>query len=274
MTTTQETINSYTHFDALLQGRNYDSRKLENNTYVTRYADNSIAIRLHSTDVVTYYPDGRVLLNTAGWNTPTTFDRIREYGPGEPYSVNMGMTKRIPYILINGTWYHFPADNQVWLQQSALDGTITLLMELNDPEQEERMKAYHKHLEKLIKAYVDGLTHDRVLEVLEDMGGDCVYCSMQKQDGESLGDAHNVTHLWEHIQPEEMYYMGSLIINAYKHRGYRDVNLILSLNIRDTRTDKYSGIVHVHENVTKYFRDSLYNNAACMAMFANETGEN
>jgi hypothetical protein len=40
------------------------SRKLQNNTYVQRRSDDTIAVRLHATDVVTYYADGRTVLGS------------------------------------------------------------------------------------------------------------------------------------------------------------------------------------------------------------------
>jgi len=36
-------------------------------------------VRLHATDVVTWYGDGRIRLSTGRWNTPTTRNRINRY---------------------------------------------------------------------------------------------------------------------------------------------------------------------------------------------------
>ncbi|MGZ4798021.1 MAG: hypothetical protein ACXVJ7_11305, partial [Acidimicrobiia bacterium] len=47
---------TYSEAAAFLGSRS--SRKVGNNTYVVRYAD-AIGLRLHSTAVVTFYPDGR-----------------------------------------------------------------------------------------------------------------------------------------------------------------------------------------------------------------------
>ncbi len=64
-----------------LVGRCARSRKLENNTYLERRSLSEIAVRLHSTDVVTFHGDGRVVLNFGGWTTVTTKDRINRYMP-------------------------------------------------------------------------------------------------------------------------------------------------------------------------------------------------
>lgn len=71
------------HAEALALLGNRQSRKLENNTYLVRLDDgsNALAVRLHRTNVVTYHASGAVELNTGGWYTRTTEDRINKYTP-------------------------------------------------------------------------------------------------------------------------------------------------------------------------------------------------
>lgn len=73
------TIASYEQAKSALNGRR--SKKLENNTYAELNADESIGIRLHATQVVIYFPDGRIRLTSGGWRTMTTKDRINTYSP-------------------------------------------------------------------------------------------------------------------------------------------------------------------------------------------------
>lgn len=82
---------SYADADKLLQGRCRHRRKLANNTYLLRThpwsaPDEAIAVRLHFTNIVTFYKDGRIALNTGGWNTVTTRGRMNQYIP-QTYSV-------------------------------------------------------------------------------------------------------------------------------------------------------------------------------------------
>jgi hypothetical protein len=73
---------TYEKADALLQGRCAKRRKLANNTYLERNSfDPTIAVVLHRTDIITLYPDGNVKLNTGGWNTVTTRDRLNRFCP-------------------------------------------------------------------------------------------------------------------------------------------------------------------------------------------------
>ena len=70
---------NYKQAQALLTGRCKNRRKLANNTYLERRSWNRIAVRLHNTDVVTYIPGGRARLDSGGWETVTTKDRINRF---------------------------------------------------------------------------------------------------------------------------------------------------------------------------------------------------
>jgi hypothetical protein len=71
-----------THSEAaalVKRGRN-GRKKLKNNTYLYPRGED-YAVRLHYTDVVTIHADGTYTLNSGGWDTPTTKDRINAYSP-------------------------------------------------------------------------------------------------------------------------------------------------------------------------------------------------
>ena len=88
---------SFLHYDSILTGRNKDSRKLGNHTYLVRHA-NSIAVRLHNTNVVTYHRDGHIILDSGGWKTPITKDRMNTYSPAR-----ISQEKGLWYVSYNGT---------------------------------------------------------------------------------------------------------------------------------------------------------------------------
>lgn len=74
----------YTQASKLLGNR--DSCKVGNNTWIHRMGGNGdIAVRLHSTYVVTMHADGTYTLRTGGWKTTTTKDRINAYSPARVY---------------------------------------------------------------------------------------------------------------------------------------------------------------------------------------------
>ncbi len=73
-------IKSYKQVNELLQGRCYNSRKLGNNTYLKRLGNN-IAVVLHNTIILTITQNDKLVLNTGGWYTVTTKNRINRYLP-------------------------------------------------------------------------------------------------------------------------------------------------------------------------------------------------
>jgi hypothetical protein len=58
---------------------NKDERKIGNNTYIVRLSDIEIGIKLHDTYILKYDPTNVVIIDTGGWETPTTFGRIQTF---------------------------------------------------------------------------------------------------------------------------------------------------------------------------------------------------
>ena len=70
---------NYDTFSAKLTGRNSQSRKIANNTTLHRISDRAIGVRLHNTDVIVYFADGKIMFDSGGWRTPTTKARMNEF---------------------------------------------------------------------------------------------------------------------------------------------------------------------------------------------------
>ena len=89
-----------THSEAYLMvrgKRGVTRRKVGNNTYAEILHDGSIGIMLHSTYVVKIHPDNTYTLQTGGWQTVTTKDRINQYSPVRVYQ-----RKHEWFVKING----------------------------------------------------------------------------------------------------------------------------------------------------------------------------
>ncbi len=90
--------NTYAFWDEKLGKRK--SCKIDRNTYVERcdemYKDTgcAIVIRLHKTNVLTFLKNGRIDVNTGGWMTVTTKERINAFLPVGPHISQEG-----------GVWY-------------------------------------------------------------------------------------------------------------------------------------------------------------------------
>lgn len=94
-----------THSEAILMvrgKRNANRRKVGNNTYAEILHDNSVGIMLHSTYVVKIHPDNTYTLQSGGWQTVTTKDRINQYSPVRVYQ-----RKYEWFVKINGKEYPF-----------------------------------------------------------------------------------------------------------------------------------------------------------------------
>lgn len=188
---------NFQELDQSLTGRNKQSRKLANNTYAARDGDD-IVIRLHSTNIVTYKPDGRVVLDTGGWKTKTTRDRINQYSP-----VKIHQCKSIWYVGVGHTSTHLYED-LMWVDQG-LNIHAKPIEDANDiVKAKTKLRASAK---RYAKDYVDALLEGKIEEP---SGGDCWSCYMKAGDGtRPLADA---SHILSHI--EDKYYVPSLVVNA------------------------------------------------------------
>lgn len=94
---------NYNEAYSMVRGkRNASRRKVGNNTYAEILHDNSVGIMLHSTYVVKIHPDNTYTLQTGGWQTLTTKDRINQYSPVRVYQRNYEW-----FVKLNGKEYPF-----------------------------------------------------------------------------------------------------------------------------------------------------------------------
>jgi len=181
------------------------SRKLENNTYLIHYHEakpHYIGVRLHNTDVVKYYPDGRIILNSGGWKTPTTKDRINKYAP-----VNVWTDKGIWYI---GQSWNKPAeaiyqDDMVINPDNTFSGVMTM----------EQAKAETKLRGQVRKYAKDFVTALKAGKIPMPSSGDCWGCCMKdvKTGQTVMGSDHIISHI------KEKYYVPSLAVNTLEAFG-------------------------------------------------------
>jgi hypothetical protein len=174
------------------------SRKLGNNTYL-RLEGNAAKIKLHNTDVITLFPNGDTELNSGGWKTLTTRERMNAYGDG--FSVKQ--ENRVWYIETPKGRYCFK-DGCVVKSSGEVIGTE----EGADEKQAKAIKSASAYARGYVKSFAKG-------EIPAPSGGDCWYCALHTESGESLGDVtKDKSHIEGHIQ--EKYYVPSLLVNAIK----------------------------------------------------------
>jgi len=76
--------------------------KVAHNTYLERFLrpgdlEAVYAVRLHRTRIVQFHPDGSIVLDTGGWQTPTTRDRMNRCG------LNVYMSSGVAIVRHGGT---------------------------------------------------------------------------------------------------------------------------------------------------------------------------
>lgn len=181
-------------------GRNKVTRPLANNTTARLLDDGGIAIRLHQTDIVTLTPRGTVVLNSGGWLSATTKERLNRY-------TNAGISQRA------GVWYMRDGSLFYDGMELAADGT---------PLKPRDSDKYEEKLAK-IKAQAKQYAHDYVEALKNGLidypnGGDCWACLMRGPKGQESFPGSG--HIQDHIN--EKYYVPSLLVNAGRDAGYRD----------------------------------------------------
>jgi len=185
------------NYDKILTGKCAKSRKMANHTYIVRRGEN-IAVLLHATDVVTITPKGETTLNSGGWMTAVTKERMDTYGP---YSIYQD----------KGKW-------QVYTPKGAFqfrDGMKIKVSGVCDASKwtdaaGKKAVSYSKKVNAFAKEIVRRAFS---LELPAPSGGDCWYCCMVTKDGKAMGDAFtNNEHIANHIS--EGYYVPSMFWNA------------------------------------------------------------
>lgn len=209
---------AYQNNAAILEGVSdaINSKRIANNTVRYERANGDTVYRLHNTDIVIKHTDGTFTLNSGGWKTPTTKDRLNTYAPCNIRSVK-GMWLIGDVVFFDGI-------------KVGADGRP---VNASDDESKEAI-AHVKDLKKKIAKFVKLIDTVEVLPTPNN--GDCWHCSMFDREpakdkevyefnhvkGQS-GPSNNANHLISHM--DEEYLHGSLLVNAMRWRGYSDTGI-------------------------------------------------
>lgn len=199
--------------------------KLANNTYLDWVSKNVaphgleeqpcwFAVKLHHTNVVTFYSDGSIVLDSGGWKTVTTKQRmneaIRDYHSDNSWTV---WSDRGVWYVSTGNWS--AGTNKQWAYEDGIilhpNGTVT--GEGEDPKAQIKLR---KRAKAYAKAYVDHLYSGKMPAP---GNGDCFGCLMVPVDkgaGPHAGMA-GPDHMLSHL--EEGYYVPSLVLRALDRFG-------------------------------------------------------
>ena len=209
-----------------------NSKFIANNTLRINYNDGSSAIRFHNTDIITFRTDNKIVLNSGGYRTLTTKERINKFAPVQLYQ-NKGL-----WYINNGSLFY---DNCVINSEGKL---------ISKPLQNDKIEAKVKKLKKQISDYCNLITKEN-LPVPSP--GDCWLCNLHDKNNIPMGEfSKDTSHLLSHLK--ENYLHGSIIVNAMREAGYQDKQIGLHYQMKLIDTFKRS--------LRKYLQKRLISNIA------------
>lgn len=180
------------------------ARKVANNTFSYTTEDGCEVFRLHKTDVVTRLPDGRIKLDSGGWKSVTTKDRMNLFA-------GAGTDRFSNFCIFSGKGGWRVARRGEWDKSVAFYDGMILPDALDNPsaeDQSDQREAEAKKLKKEIatfaKLYEKGIPMPGA--------GDCWLCKMP--------DNGDTEHLRDHMR--EGYAHGTLAVNAMRWAGHKD----------------------------------------------------
>ncbi len=170
-----------------LDGRATTARKLP---------DGSIAVRYHATDILTFTPRGGVTVNTGGFRSATTKDKINAYLPSG-----------FPRLWqADSVW---TLAGETFMDGDTLSARGKLARRKGRTDEAKRIASTVKRINTFAKLAADAIP------LPMPGGGDCLLCQLER-GGHDQGRGH----LEEHMR--EGYVVPSLVLSALEATGYSD----------------------------------------------------
>jgi hypothetical protein len=190
----------------ILEGvENYTEAKIvANNTVEYWNGKRERIIRLHKTDILRFTPD-KLIINSGGWKTPTTRERINAFSPGW---LHLHQKRSLWYISTGVATSSFYEGITIDLETKEIQAPIE-----KDKKSEYMLDKINKYIKNMSKIEKLPLPH----------AGDCLYCSFNIPGND---------HLKEHM--EEGYLPGALLYRALEWAGYRNPRFIIGVNSKLT----------------------------------------
>lgn len=242
-------MSLYDNYESLLKylqsGKDKFNRPSpESNPKTTRIvADpgyNWVGVKLHNTVVVKHYKDGRIQLNSDGWQTVTTRERMNTFLPFFKWNdelkkhVGIGIRvftdKRIMYCMVHseyGSRWDNPNSKKYLYEDGMIinpDGTVTNQdgnpINPDDKRKEKSKRSELNRIKKFSKEFISKFINQ---EIGNPGAGDCWYCQshipgsgippIDTLTPEGIKPGFDETdHIRSHIK--ESYFVPSLLYNA------------------------------------------------------------
>lgn len=209
------------------------SRKLANHTYLVQTSADEIVVRYHATDIITFRYGKSTILNTGGYFTYTTKDRMNRFSPAGIYSDR-------------GIWYINGGSNRYVYSDNVIEVThdgIPLGIEPDTGLEKKRKARFDRLVSKYINGYCD---YWKGKEINNDTtAGDCFLCRLPAYQG-----SHVLSHM------HEQYYVGFLTLRALERCG--NPLLVLSMINHDLSKDETRQMKFYLQSYFKRNKHSLF----------------
>ncbi len=188
-------------------------KKIANNTYIVMLDDYTYAVRLHETNIVTFYSNGDIKLDSGTWRTVTTKERMNRY------------LSDLRVLQESGMWYV----GKDWNDKQSLffDGIEVNGGKILNPKLPTDTEFYKKKVDKMVSKYIKGFVQ-HVLEngVQNPDNVDCWACLMKDKNDPTKPDPLGIDHYLSHF--EENYYVPSLLFNAFMETPFGNHGFVWS----------------------------------------------
>jgi len=187
-----------------------ESKKLARNTWLREEKGNMV-IRFWETDVIVIDPKNEYTLNSGGYKTFTTKDRLNTFSPA-----NVGQDKGLWYV------YNYMHDKPKVLFADGIrvDSSGKVLSGQGDDTMPKLMRKVDRMVSKYIAGYAAYVMKNGLEE---DTRGDCFGCCMKDVTGEvteGMGYDHYLSHF------AEKYYVPSILLKAVEEMGYGNPGIV------------------------------------------------
>jgi len=218
-------------------------------------------VRLHSTDIITCYPLGHVRLDTGGWNTVTTRERMNGFLSAHVGQV--GNRRRYSLYTVKGTLTlaQAGAGESYWGAGSRVaqfSRTLTIGPRGGiTSDASSGLESEQAQLRKRVRAYAAECVAAFPLDMPN--AGDCMYCRLfaRSEAQGKLSTFGAADHFLSHL--EETYVVPSLVWNALTWAGAGQVYFAAAFQAGEAgdRCRRIVGAKHLERFVSRFVNTSL-----------------
>lgn len=235
-----------------------------NNNKVEPYA-----VQLHSTDVVTIFPDGVYQLRSGGWETRITRDRINRYSPAKTFTRDNIMYVRIPIEYIDDDDYEGDRPNYYRNEKARVTFSTKMLVSPDGRPYRTDSKNYQgdirsikRKLDKEVNDYVEtmaNLISNHEIDFAPVMSHEASACNQCLRLFDDNSRQLSVGHLVHHVMNDE--YSGTLFLAAHAEYNcgaqYKGKNMDRKKAYEDFKERSTLGIAKtlVERSLKNFFRD-------------------